>query len=98
MDFDIAHFIRESWSTIKLLPWHWIALGIHITLATLAAAHAMLFKRDPRAALGWITVSLFMPFAGPILYYTFGINRIQTHARMLANRSFKFRVGLNAVR
>ena len=93
MDFDVTHLIREIWSKIGLLPWNWIAPGIHITLATIAAAHAMLFKRDPRAALGWVTVCLFIPFAGPILYYMFGINRIHTHARMLANRSFKIRVG-----
>ena len=63
-------------------------------LAPLAAAHAMVFKRDPRAALGWVFVCLFFPLAGPLLYYMFGINRIQTHARKLARlRSFRLQVG-----
>jgi len=84
----------EVWSSIRLLPWHWIVADAHIALATLAAVHAMLFKRDPRAALGWVSVCLFFPLAGPVLYYMFGINRIQTQARKLANRhSFQLQIG-----
>jgi len=48
-----------------------------------AAGHALLWKRDPRAALGWIVVSLTVPIAGPLFYFVFGINRIQTRARTL---------------
>jgi len=48
-----------------------------------AAGHALLWKRDPRAALGWIVVSLTLPIAGPLLYFVFGVNRIQTRARSL---------------
>jgi hypothetical protein len=43
---------------IRELPWHWIAAGSHIALATLAALHAMLFNYDPRAAgLGVIALA-----------------------------------------
>jgi cardiolipin synthase len=48
-----------------------------------AAGHALLWKRDPRAALGWIVTSLALPVVGPLLYFIFGINRIQTRAKML---------------
>jgi cardiolipin synthase A/B len=48
-----------------------------------AALHALLFKRDPRAALGWIAVSLVFPLFGPMLYYLFGINRVRTRGREL---------------
>ena len=48
-----------------------------------AAGHALLWKRDPRAALGWIVVSVTLPIAGPLLYFVFGVNRIQTRARSL---------------
>lgn len=47
----------------------------------LSAAHALLFKRDPRAGLGWIAVCLFIPVAGPLAYWVFGVNRIRTRAR-----------------
>ncbi len=49
-----------------------IALG----LALWAAAHAILRRRDPRAALWWVAITLAMPVFGAVLYYLFGINRI----------------------
>ena len=48
-----------------------------------AAGHALLWKRDPRAALGWIVVSLTVPVVGPLFYFVFGINRIRTRAQRL---------------
>jgi cardiolipin synthase len=49
--------------------------------AIFSAGHALLHKRDPRAALGWIAVCLAMPGAGAGLYWLFGVNRIRTRAR-----------------
>ncbi len=48
-----------------------------------AAGHALINKRDPRAALGWIVVSLTIPLAGSLLYFFFGVNRIRTRAKTL---------------
>lgn len=50
-----------------------------------AAAHALLNKREPRAALGWMTICLLMPFVGPLIYVLLGINRIARHARQAGN-------------
>ena len=60
-----------------------LLLTLHAVLAPLSAGHALLHKRDPRAALGWIAVSFAYPLVGPILYYLFGINRLQTRAHLL---------------
>ena len=80
--------------TFRRLPWHWLIAGIHTVLAPLTAIHAMLYKRDSRAALGWFSVCLFFPLAGPITYLLFGINRIQTEARrLLSHGLFRLRVG-----
>ncbi len=54
--------------------------------SVLGAGHALLYKRDPRSSLGWIATCIFVPFAGPLIYYVFGINRIRTHARHLEFR------------
>jgi cardiolipin synthase len=62
---------------------HWLLLILHVLVAIVAAGHALLFKRDSRAALGWIAVCLLFPLVGPLLYFLFGINRIQTRARKL---------------
>ena len=69
--------MTESW--IILLRWL-LAAGVAVA-AGATALHALLHKRDPRAALGWVAVCLIFPVAGPVLYVLFGINRIQTRAR-----------------
>lgn len=94
MDLDPNRILTDIWLNIRLLPWHWFAPAAHLFLAISAAIHAMLYKRDSRAALGWITICLFIPFIGPLFYYMFGINRIQTQARKLASlHQFRLRVG-----
>lgn len=72
---------------------HWLLIILHILLGTAAAGHALLFKRDPKAALGWISVCLLFPLGGSLFYYLFGINRIQTRARRLHSFfSFQFEI------
>src|SRR3546814_16507167 len=48
------------------------------------AGHALLTKRDARAAWCWIAVCWLFPLAGPALYYVFGVNRVRTHAKRFA--------------
>jgi len=47
----------------------------------LSAGHALLNKRDPRAAAGWIITCLAMPGIGALLYWLLGVNRIRTRSR-----------------
>lgn len=63
-------------------------LGVVLTivataLGATAAGHALLKKRRPQAALGWIAISIMVPFVGAVLYYLFGINRVESRARLL---------------
>lgn len=51
-----------------------------VALSVGSACHALLFKRDPRAALGWIVTCLTLPVVGPLLYWSAGINRIRGRA------------------
>lgn len=60
-----------------------IAALFHLVISPLAAVHALMFKRDSRAALGWIALCLLLPVAGPVLYTILGINRIRRRARRL---------------
>jgi len=48
---------------------------------TLSAGHALLNKRDPRAALGWVVLCLVFPGVGAAFYWLLGVNRIRTLAR-----------------
>lgn len=58
-----------------------IIITVVVVLALVSACHALLFKRDPRAALGWIVTCLTIPIIGPFLYWCAGINRIRLKAR-----------------
>ena len=60
--------------------------AIGFVAAAFASLHALLHKRRPQSAFGWIAVSLAWPFVGALLYYLFGINRVQTRARKLLTR------------
>ncbi|MBN2397120.1 MAG: PLDc N-terminal domain-containing protein, partial [Deltaproteobacteria bacterium] len=51
--------------------------GLAIIVTTVSSVHALLSKRDPKAAIGWIAVCILLPFGGPLLYYLFGINRVR---------------------
>ncbi len=57
-----------------ILPY--LVGGADITLAAVASAHAILHKREVRAAIGWVGLAWLAPFAGSILYFVLGVNRI----------------------
>ncbi len=57
------------------------ALGFVLGFA--AAMHALLYKRLPQSAFGWIAVCMMLPLGGALLYYLFGINRVERRAREL---------------
>jgi len=63
--------------------FQWLLLGAVALIATAAALHALLYKREPSAAFGWIAVCLLFPLIGPVLYYMLGVNRIRIRARAL---------------
>jgi cardiolipin synthase A/B len=60
--------------------WPPLLAAMQILLAAAASAHAVLHKRDVRAAIGWIGLIWLVPFAGSALYGLFGINRIRRRA------------------
>ncbi|MBG3877585.1 PLDc_N domain-containing protein, partial [Desulfovibrio oxamicus] len=65
----------------------WVLISAMYGVSVYAAGHALLHKRDPRAALGWIAVCLTFPVAGPLLYFLFGINRVHSRAARLLEES-----------
>lgn len=55
--------------------------GALAALGIVSAGHALVTKRDPRSALGWIVACLALPGLGAGLYWLMGVNRIRTRAR-----------------
>lgn len=60
-----------------------ILIILNIIVSVSVAGHALLTKRTPSAALGWIAVCLLFPVAGIFLYFLFGINRVETRAKKM---------------
>src|ERR1700722_19823185 len=72
-----------DWLDFLAKFWPHLAAGFTFLAALLASAHALLNKRDSRAALLWMGFIWLLPALGPVLYLVFGINRIRRHALAL---------------
>jgi cardiolipin synthase len=66
------------------LPHLIVFVALFFSLVT--SMHAILNKRDPRAAVSWTGLIWLVPFGGALLYVTFGVNRIQRRAGKLRQR------------
>jgi len=60
--------------------WPHFAAGFDLLACLLASSHALLHKRDTRAATIWIGVIWTLPALGPLLYLALGVNRIRRRA------------------
>jgi cardiolipin synthase len=64
-----------------------VLLGVlEVLAATAVTVHAVLWKRDTRAVIAWVGLAWLSPLVGPLLYFCFGINRIQRKAVTLRFR------------
>lgn len=75
---------------LELIPFgdvaYFLLLVVHVTTAGAVTVHALLKKRDVRAATGWIGVAWLSPIFGPLLYWFLGINRVTRRALRLTRR------------
>jgi cardiolipin synthase len=60
--------------------WHYLVAALTVLVAVLGSAHAVLYKRDSRAAVLWVGFIWLVPLMGAILYLLLGVNRIRRHA------------------
>jgi cardiolipin synthase A/B len=60
--------------------WPYLVVGLDFLAALFASTHALLHKRDSRAATLWLGLIWFLPVVGPILYLALGFNRIRRRA------------------
>jgi len=63
--------------------WHWFVAGFALVLSIVASAHAVLHKRDSRAAIAWVGFIWLVPLLGGLLYFIFGVNRLRRQAALL---------------
>lgn len=55
-------------------------ISLIILLTILVSFHIIIYKKEPRAALGWLMFVIAAPMTGVIAYIFLGINRIQRKA------------------
>jgi cardiolipin synthase len=63
--------------------WHIFVAALALLLSVLASGHAVLYKRDSRAAIAWVGFVWLVPLGGAVLYFIFGVNRLRRHALFL---------------
>ncbi len=68
---------------VALEFWHIAVAGLALILSVLASAHAILYKRDTRAAIAWVGFVWLVPLVGAVLYFIFGVNRLRRRAALL---------------
>jgi cardiolipin synthase len=69
-----------NWLALIYKYWPHVAAGFDLFACLLASGHALLHKRDNRAATIWIGAIWTLPALGPLLYLALGVNRIRRHA------------------
>src|SRR5476651_674544 len=68
------------WLDLIARYWPHVAAGFDLLACLLASCHALLHKRDTRAATIWIGIVWTLPALGPLLYLALGVNRIRRRA------------------
>jgi cardiolipin synthase A/B len=74
MEF-ISALVDEFWEL-----WPHLVATTAFVLMVAASAHLVMYKKDTRAAIGWIGVVVMVPIFGALLYAVLGINRLQRRA------------------
>ena len=80
-----------DWLDQLLDAWEYVVAGLTLLLSLLGSAHALLHKRDTRAATLWVGFIWFAPLIGAVLYFILGVNRIKRRAILLRGDLQHFR-------
>ncbi|MEO8181399.1 MAG: phospholipase D-like domain-containing protein [Deltaproteobacteria bacterium] len=73
--------------------WPFGLLAGWVGVSGWASAHAILSKRDARAAISWTGLIWLVPYFGAMLYLLLGINRVQRRAHRLRAGTTRYRAG-----
>ena len=80
---NLWSLFRHSWPTLLVF--------VGFVLAAAASIHAILYKRDSRAAIAWNGLIWLVPLGGAFLYFVFGINRLRRQAASFKTNLEPFR-------
>src|SRR5579871_5658283 len=78
----MTEFLHGAWERWVIF-WPYLLTALDVCIALAASGHAVLYKRDARAAVAWAGLIWLVPFLGALLYVLLGVNRIRRRARSL---------------
>jgi cardiolipin synthase len=72
-----------TWPEHVASAWGYFVGALTLVLSFVASGHAVLYRRDPRAAAMWVAFTWLVPLVGATLYFILGVNRIRRRAMLL---------------
>ena len=72
-----------EWIEWLLHGGRYLTVTLTLLTALLASGHAVIWKRDSRAAALWVGFIWLLPLVGAVLYFILGVNRIKRRAILL---------------
>jgi cardiolipin synthase len=78
------------WQVVREV-WHLGVAALALVLSVWASGHAILRKRDSRAAIAWVGFVWLVPLVGAVFYFIFGVNRIRRQAVSLRGDLDRYR-------
>src|SRR5262249_4984704 len=73
----MSQFLHDFWPHIT------ITSIVVLLIQTWAVGHAVLYKRDSRATIGWVGLIVLTPLVCALLYWIVGINRSHRKAKLM---------------
>lgn len=70
--------------------WQYLVAALTLFISLVGSGHALLYKRDSRAAVLWVGFIWLVPLVGALLYFLLGINRIRRRAAELRGTMKRF--------
>ena len=71
--------------------WQYGVAALTLLISIIGSGHALLYKRDTRAAVLWVAFIWLAPLVGAVLYFILGVNRIRRRAVLLRGNLERFR-------
>lgn len=75
---------------------NYVVASLALVLSLIASVHAVLYKRDSRAAVLWVGFIWLVPLVGVVLYFILGVNRIRRRAILLRANMERYRTAPHA--
>jgi cardiolipin synthase len=71
--------------------WQYGVAALTLLISLVGSGHALLYKRDTRAAVLWVAFIWLAPLVGAVLYFILGVNRIRRRAVLIRGNLERFR-------